>query len=58
VLTRPKGGNANFAGWDLLSYPGIKLVFAAEEQKLDDTIRSVRKGITDYAFFGSNRNRM
>ena len=52
------GGNANFVGWDLLGHPGIKLVFTAEEQKLDVTVKSSHKGTTDYAFFGSNRKGM
>lgn len=52
------GGNANFAGWDLLGFPGIKLVFTAEEQKLDVTVKSVHKSTTDYAFFGRNRKGM
>jgi gluconate 2-dehydrogenase gamma chain len=52
------GGNANFVGWDLISYPGIKLIVPAEEQKLDVTVKSSRKGATDYAFFGRNRKGM
>lgn len=52
------GGNANFAGWDLLGYPGIKLVFTAEEQKLDVTIKSAHKSTSEYAFFGNNRTGM
>ena len=26
------GGNLNFAGWDLIQYPGLKLLWTAEEQ--------------------------
>ncbi len=52
------GGNANFAGWDLLDFPGIKLVFTEEEQKLDVTVKKAHKGTTDYAFFGDNRRGM
>ena len=29
------GGNANFIGWDLLDFPGVKLTFSAAEQQLD-----------------------
>ena len=29
------GGNVNFAGWDLIGYSGIKLVWDAEDQALD-----------------------
>jgi gluconate 2-dehydrogenase subunit 3-like protein len=28
------GGNTNFAGWDLIQYPGPRLAVAAEEQKM------------------------
>jgi gluconate 2-dehydrogenase gamma chain len=52
------GGNANFAGWDLLDYPGVKLVFTEEEQKLDVTVKKAHKSSTDYAFFGDNRRGM
>jgi gluconate 2-dehydrogenase gamma chain len=52
------GGNANFAGWDLLDYPGVKLVFTEEEQKLDVTVKKAHKSTTDYAFFGNNRKGM
>jgi len=52
------GGNANFVGWDLIGYPGIKLVVPEEEQKLDVTVKSSHKGTTDYSFFGHNRKGM
>lgn len=29
------GGNRNFAGWDLINYPGIKLVWTAAEMEID-----------------------
>ena len=28
------GGNANFVGWDLVGYPGVRLAVSAEEQNL------------------------
>lgn len=31
------GGNANFAGWDLMGYPGIKLVWSAQDQQINAT---------------------
>jgi len=52
------GGNANFVGWELIGYPGIKLVVPEEEQKLDITVKTLHKGTTDYAFFGHNRKGM
>src|SRR5581483_9982854 len=36
------GGNRQFAGWDLIRYPGPRLVVTAEEQKLRDPIKPVR----------------
>ena len=29
------GGNRNFAGWDLLRYPGPRLVVGPEQQRMD-----------------------
>jgi gluconate 2-dehydrogenase gamma chain len=37
------GGNANFAGWDLIRYPGPRLVVAAEDQKLEAAPKPTRK---------------
>ena len=28
------GGNANFVGWDLIGYPGIRLAVTADEQRM------------------------
>ena len=28
------GGNANFVGWDMISYPGIRMAVAPEEQRM------------------------
>jgi hypothetical protein len=28
------GGNKNFAGWDLIRYPGIRLAVGPEDQKM------------------------
>ena len=28
------GGNKNFAGWDLIRYPGVRLAVAAEDQRM------------------------
>ena len=28
------GGNANFSGWDLIGYPGIRMAVAPEEQRM------------------------
>jgi len=52
------GGNVNFAGWDLIGYPGIKLVFTEEEQKLDATLESIHKGMQDYPLFAGSKKGM
>lgn len=31
------GGNVNFAGWDLMGYPGVKLVWTMEDQAVNST---------------------
>jgi gluconate 2-dehydrogenase gamma chain len=45
------GGNANFAGWDLISYPGIKLHLTAAEQRLDVAVEPAHKSTYDFAIF-------
>lgn len=37
------GGNANFAGWDLIGYPGPRMFVSAEMQKMDAKIPYSRK---------------
>lgn len=36
------GGNANFAGWDLIGYPGPRMFVSAEMQKMDAKIPKSR----------------
>jgi hypothetical protein len=36
------GGNRNFAGWDLIRYPGPRLAVAAEDQRMGVAIKPVR----------------
>jgi gluconate 2-dehydrogenase gamma chain len=45
------GGNADFVGWDLLGYPGVKLVFTERQQELDVQVRKVHKSAVDYDLF-------
>jgi gluconate 2-dehydrogenase gamma chain len=42
------GGNADFAGWDLLGFPGIKLVWAAEEQAIDTVVEPEHLSVADF----------
>lgn len=39
------GGNANFAGWELIGYPGPRMFVSADMQKMDAKIPHSRKGV-------------
>jgi len=39
------GGNKNFAGWDLIRYPGAKLAVSAQDQRMSAAPTPVRKSI-------------
>jgi len=39
------GGNKNFAGWDLIGYPGPRLAVGPEEQKMKVAIKPVRMSV-------------
>lgn len=41
------GGNRDFAGWDLLGYPGIKLTWTAEEQAIDTDVTLEHRSVGD-----------
>ncbi len=47
------GGNANFAGWDLINYPGVRLSVSAEDQsRLEaDQLDPVRRSAYDFNLF-------
>ncbi len=47
------GGNANYVGWDLLGYPGVRtMVSAADQQKLEKhELKSNHKSAYDYESF-------
>ena len=47
------GGNANFVGWDLVGYPGIRtMVTAADQQRLEKgELKSNHKSAYDYDSF-------
>ena len=47
------GGNANFAGWDLIGYPGIRLNVTAADQRMAQTPPPVRRSAYDYAMFAA-----
>jgi gluconate 2-dehydrogenase gamma chain len=45
------GGNANFIGWDLIGYPGARVVVTADLQRMDSKPSPSRKGAYDYGMF-------
>ena len=45
------GGNANFVGWDLIGYPGIRLVVTADEQRMSARAKTIRGSAYDDAMF-------
>jgi len=45
------GGNANFVGWDLIGYPGLRMVVTAGEQRMGERAKPVRQSAYDDAMF-------
>lgn len=45
------GGNANFAGWDLLGYPGVRTVVSPDQQRMDIKPARNHKSAYDYDMF-------
>jgi gluconate 2-dehydrogenase gamma chain len=47
------GGNANFVGWDLINYPGVRTAISAADQKALEAneMKPVRKSAYDYNGF-------
>jgi gluconate 2-dehydrogenase gamma chain len=44
------GGNANFVGWDLIGFPGLRMAVAEDEQRMKAP-KPVRKSAYDEAMF-------
>ena len=47
------GGNANFVGWDLIGYPGVRLNVTAADQRMGAPITPIRRSAYDYAMFAA-----
>jgi gluconate 2-dehydrogenase gamma chain len=47
------GGNANFVGWDLVGYPGVRLTVAASEQDMSTPAKANHKSAYDYVMFST-----
>ena len=49
------GGNAGFVGWDLIDYPGIRIVATSDEQRMDILPTPNHKSAYDYPMFTKRR---
>jgi gluconate 2-dehydrogenase gamma chain len=49
------GGNANFVGWDLVGYPGVRLSVAQSEQRLDANLPPNHRSAYDSAMFSKRK---
>jgi gluconate 2-dehydrogenase gamma chain len=49
------GGNANFTGWDLIGYPGVRLAVSAGEQGLNARPAPTHMSAYDYRMFSGSR---
>ena len=45
------GGNANFVGWDLIGYPGVRMAVTADDQRMGVAVKPNRKSAYDDAMF-------
>ena len=45
------GGNAGFAGWDLIGYPGVRTFVSADEQRMGITVKPNHRSAYDYPMF-------
>jgi gluconate 2-dehydrogenase gamma chain len=45
------GGNANFVGWDLIAYPGIRMAVGEAEQRMKVNPTAIRKSAYDDGMF-------
>ena len=49
------GGNANFVGWDLLGYPGIRLTASANDQRMDVSPAPTHMSAYDLSMFARKK---
>jgi gluconate 2-dehydrogenase gamma chain len=47
-------GNANFAGWALIGFPGVNLIIPSKGQAIDVTVPPAHKSVVTYKFFGKD----
>lgn len=49
------GGNANFTGWDLIGYPGVRLAVTADEQRLGARVAPTHRSAYDHTMFSRKK---
>ena len=49
------GGNANFVGWDLIAYPGIRLTASANDQRMDVAPAPTHMSAYDFSMFSRKK---
>jgi gluconate 2-dehydrogenase gamma chain len=49
------GGNANFIGWDLIRYPGVRVSASADEQRLKVAVPANHRSAYDFAMFSKSK---
>jgi gluconate 2-dehydrogenase gamma chain len=45
------GGNANFVGWDLIGYPGVRTIVTADDQRMSKMPPPTHKSAYDFPMF-------
>ena len=49
------GGNANFVGWDLIGYPGVRLTASANDQRMDVAPAPTHMSAYDFSMFSKKK---
>ena len=49
------GGNANFVGWDLIGYPGVRLTATANDQRMDVAPAPTHMSAYDFTMFSRKK---
>jgi gluconate 2-dehydrogenase gamma chain len=49
------GGNANFVGWDLIGYPGIRLTATPNDQRMDVSPKPTHMSAYDFTMFARKK---
>jgi hypothetical protein len=49
------GGNDRFVGWDLIGYPGVRLIATANDQRIDAPPAATHMSAYDYTMFSKKK---